>query len=95
MESFLVTFYTLKLRTFMFCLLKVYYVFSNLIVNGLVPLISLVVLNTIVYKQLKKYSQCVDSVTPGTLAREVNLARISCIIVAGNLKINHKKLQII
>ena len=57
----------------------------NLIFNGLIPLILLVTLNLLVYSRLRQFSSCVVSTVRvwSVQHREVLLAKISCLIVAG------------
>ena len=63
----------------------VYIVYMNLLFNGFIPLILLVTLNVLVYSRLRQFSSCVDSTIRGQSVqrRELLLARISCLIVAG------------
>ena len=64
---------------------QVYVIYMNLVLNGLIPLVSLVILNTLVYLRLRKFSQCVEASmrNQSVQMREVMLAKISCLIVAG------------
>ena len=64
---------------------QVYVIYMNLFFNGLIPLLSLVILNTLVYLRLRELSQCVEASMRGgsVQSREVMLGKISCIIVAG------------
>ena len=63
----------------------VYIVYMNLLFNGFIPLILLVTLNVLVYSRLRQFSSCVDSTIRGQSVqrRELLLAKISCLIVAG------------
>ena len=65
----------------------VYIVYMNLLFNGFIPLILLVTLNVLVYSRLRQFSSCVDSTLRGQSVqrRELLLARISCLIVAGRV----------
>ena len=62
---------------------QVYVIYMNLLLNGL--LVSLVILNTLVYLRLRKFSQCVEASmrNQSVQLREVMLAKVSCLIVAG------------
>ena len=64
---------------------QVYVIYMNLVLNGLIPLVSLVILNTLVYLRLWKFSQCVETSmrNQSVQLREVMLAKVSCLIVAG------------
>ena len=66
---------------------KVYVIYMNLVLNGLIPLVSLVILNILVYLRLRDFSQCVDTSmrNQSVQFREVMLAKVSCIIVAGKM----------
>lgn len=63
---------------------KIYMIYMNMVLNGLLPLFSLVILNSLIYHRLRKYSLCVPQLRRGqsVQAREVRLARVSCLIVA-------------
>jgi len=63
---------------------QIYVVYMNLLLNGLIPLVSLVILNTLVYLRLREFSQCVEASkrNQSVQSREVMLAKISCLIVA-------------
>ena len=64
---------------------KVYVIYMNLVFNGLIPLVSLVTLNSLVYRKLKQFSQSAESSmrNQSVQLREVMLAKVSCLIVAG------------
>jgi hypothetical protein len=64
---------------------KVYVIYMNLVFNGLIPLVSLVTLNSLVYRKLKEFSQSAESSmrNQSVQLREVMLAKVSCLIVAG------------
>ena len=64
---------------------QVYIVYMNLLFNGFIPLILLVTLNLLVYSRLRQLSSCVDNALRGQSVqrRELLLAKISCLIVAG------------
>ena len=64
---------------------QIYVVYMNLLLNGIIPLVSLVILNTLVYLRLREFSQCVEASkrNQSVQSREVMLAKISCLIVAG------------
>ena len=64
---------------------QIYLTYMNLLFNSFIPLVSLVILNTLVYLQLRKFSHCIDSSVRSSSiqARDVTLARVSCLIVAG------------
>ena len=57
----------------------------NLLFNGLIPLVALVTLNSLVYRKLKEFSLSVESSmrNQSVQLREVMLAKVSCLIVAG------------
>jgi len=63
---------------------QLYVIYMNLIFNGIIPLTTLVILNTLVYRRLKALSQCVEAPLRSTSVqwREVMLAKVSCLIVA-------------
>jgi len=60
--------------------IKVYLIYSNLIVHGIIPLFLLIFLNIAIYRQIRK----VRGIVPGGCLhqREVRLAQVSCGIVA-------------
>ena len=64
---------------------QLYVIYMNLIFNGIIPLMTLVILNTLVYRRLKALSQCVEAPLRSSSVqwREVMLAKVSCLIVAG------------
>ena len=65
---------------------KIYVIYMNLIIHGLVPLLSLIVLNTSVYLRLRKMtreSEVVAIQRHYVQQREVMLAKVSCLIVIG------------
>ena len=64
---------------------KVYVFYMNLVFNGLISLVSLVTLNSLVYRKLKEFSQSAESSmrNQSVQLREVMLAKVSCLIVAG------------
>jgi hypothetical protein len=64
---------------------KVYLIYMNLVFNGLIPLVSLAILNTVVYLRLREFSLCVEASrrNESVQSREVMLAKVSCLIVAG------------
>ena len=64
---------------------KVYVIYMNLVINGLIPLVALVTLNSLVYRKLREFSMNTDSPirTNSVRTREVKLAKVSCLIVAG------------
>merc|ERR1719206_32498 len=63
---------------------QLYVIYMNLIFNGIIPLMTLVILNTLVYRRLKALSQCVEAPLRSSSVqwREVMLAKVSCLIVA-------------
>ena len=66
---------------------KLYLIYMNLVFNGLIPLVTLITLNSLVYRKLKKFSQTVNSPMrrQSVQVREVMLARVSCLIVLGEV----------
>ena len=64
---------------------QVYLIYMNLVFNGLIPLVSLAILNTLVYLRLREFSLCVEASrrNESVQSREVTLAKVSCLIVAG------------
>ena len=64
---------------------QVYVIYMNLVLNGLLPLLVLVTLNLLVYLRLREYSNCVEASLRrrSVQQREVLLAKVSCLIVAG------------
>eukprot|EP00090_Calanus_glacialis_P041104 TRINITY_DN7219_c0_g1_i6.p1 TRINITY_DN7219_c0_g1~~TRINITY_DN7219_c0_g1_i6.p1 ORF type:complete len:353 (-),score=61.97 TRINITY_DN7219_c0_g1_i6:158-1171(-) len=63
---------------------QVYLIYMNLVFNGLIPLVSLAILNTLVYLRLREFSLCVEASrrNESVQSREVMLAKVSCLIVA-------------
>ena len=64
---------------------QVYLIYMNLVFNGLIPLVSLAILNTLVYLRLREFRLCVEASrrNESVQSREVMLAKVSCLIVAG------------
>ena len=69
---------------------QVYVIYMNVLITaGLIHLLSLVILNTLVYLRLRDLSQCVEAFMRGgsVQSREVMLAKVSCLIVAGKMNL--------
>jgi len=62
---------------------KVYVIYMNLFIHGLIPLLSLIILNTMVYLRLRKITQESDVHIQQQYVqtREVMLAKVSLLIV--------------
>ena len=65
---------------------KIYVIYLNLVIHGIIPVLALVFLNSCVYWKLRKITQESANVhiqQQYVQMREVMLAKVSCIIVAG------------
>ena len=64
---------------------KIYVIYMNLIIHGLIPLLFLIVLNTSVYLRLRKMTRESEVAIQRHYIqqREVMLAKVSCLIVIG------------
>jgi hypothetical protein len=69
----------------------------NLLLNGLIPMVVLVTLNLLVYLRLREFSNSVEASmrNQSFQQREVMLAKVSCLIVAGKkLLVNDQSLDL-
>ena len=76
---------------------KIYVIYLNLVIHGIIPLLALVFLNSCVYWKLRKITQESANVhiqQQYVQMREVMLAKVSCIIVAGRNVIQALSFQI-
>ncbi|XP_023334081.1 probable G-protein coupled receptor frpr-1 isoform X2 [Eurytemora carolleeae] len=62
--------------------IKVYLIYLNLFIHGVIPLICLVILNTAVYKQMWRMNQCCEDERRNFIhQREIRLSQVSLLIV--------------
>ncbi|XP_023347416.1 FMRFamide receptor [Eurytemora carolleeae] len=63
--------------------IKVYIIYLNLIIHGIIPLVLLIILNVLIYRQLRVFQSCIDSSNgTGIQQREIRLSQVSLLIVA-------------
>jgi len=60
---------------------QVYNLYMNLLIHGLIPLLSLLYMNINVYTNLSRYSQYIEGKKNTIKMTEIMLAKISCLIV--------------
>ena len=64
---------------------QVYVMYLSLLINALLPLLALSFLNTQVLLSLRRHHQEAESLQTTSRGRELRLARVSCVIVIGEL----------
>ena len=64
---------------------QVYVMYLSLLINTLLPLLALSFLNTQVLLSLRRHHQEAENLQPTSRERELRLARVSCVIVIGEL----------